>query len=261
MALAGFTVEPFPEAALQGPVYVRGSGPGVLVMHEVPGITAAVASFARHLADAGFTVALPHLFGPLEGGYGVAPTVAALARACVGREFSVLRRGHRSPLTDHLRHLAAALHARCGGPGVGAIGMCLTGNFALGLVLDAPVVAPVLSQPSLPFGLTAAHRADPHLRPGELERLAARCTDDEIDVLALRFTGDLLCPAARFDTLRAALGPRLEAIEIDSSRGNPHGLHWDAHSVLTRDLVDEAGHPTRAARDRVVAFLRERLAE
>ena len=137
--------------------------------------------------------------------------------------------------------------------------MCLTGNFALGLVLDAPVVAPVLSQPSLPFGLTAAHRADPHLRPGELEALARRCEADDLSVLALRFTGDLLCPAARFDTLRGALGGRLEAVEIDSSRGNPHGLGWDAHSVLTRDLVDQEGHPTHAARARVVAFLRERL--
>jgi dienelactone hydrolase len=259
--LAGFTTRTFTHGGASWPVHRAGSGPGVLVIHEVPGITAAVLAFARRLVAAGFTVELPQLFGVVGGGYEAVPTARALARACISREFTVLRAGRRSPITDALRALATALHADVGGPGVGAIGMCLTGNFALALVLDGPVVAPILSQPSLPFGLTGAHRADPHLHPGELEALAERCEADQIDVLGLRFTHDLLCPAARFDTLRGALGARFEAIEIPSGPGNPHGLRWDSHSVLTRDLVDEDGHPTRAALDRVLGFLSARLVE
>ena len=69
-----------------------------------------------------------------------------------------------------------------------------------------------------------------------------------------------MCPGLRFDTLRQEFGERLEAIEIDSSRGNPYGNKATAHSVLTEDLVDEDGHPTKAARDRVIEFFRERLA-
>ncbi len=259
MGVPGFTASVFAAQGRHWPVFWRGEGPGVLVLHEVPGITDAVAAFARRLADDGFCVAMPQLFGSLGGGYGLPRTVAALAGACISREFNLLARGRRSPITDPLRALASALHQRCGGPGVGAVGMCLTGNFALSLVLDAPVIAPVLSQPSLPLGLSAAHRADPHLSPAERQQLAARCGAEGIGVLGLRFTGDLLCPASRFASLREDLGPAFEGIEIDSGRGNPHGLGPTAHSVLTRDLVDVAGHPTREALDRVLAFLHEAL--
>ena len=44
-------------------VYVLGTGPGVIVMHEIPGISPQVARFARWIADAGFTVYMPSLFG------------------------------------------------------------------------------------------------------------------------------------------------------------------------------------------------------
>lgn len=248
-----------PTARTEWTVYRRGTGPGVLVIHEIPGITPQVAAFARRVADAGFSVALPHLFGDLPTHYGPGPLTRATAHACISWEFSVLRRGRRSPITDQLRGLARALHEEVGGRGVGAIGMCLTGNFALSLVLDAPVVAPVLSQPSLPFGLTRAHRADPHLNPGELDAVVARCQRDDLRVLGLRFTHDPLSPPARFRALSAALGDRFEAIEIHSGPGNPWGLTRAAHSVVTRDLVDEDGHPTRAALERVLQFFRERL--
>jgi len=141
---------------------------------------------------------------------------------------------------------------------VGAIGMCMTGNFALALMVDESVMAPVLSQPSLPLPLTAAHRAALHLSDADLarvkERAAAGCP-----VLGMRFTADPMVPRARFETLRRELGPAFEAIEIDSRRGNPHGIPRSAHSVVTVHLVDEAGHPTRAALERVLGFFRERL--
>jgi dienelactone hydrolase len=181
-----------------------------------------------------------------------------MARACISREFHVLARGGSSPITAWLRALCRDVHAELGGPGVGAVGMCLTGNFALSLMVDEAVMAPVLSQPSLPFGVSPSHKAALHLSPADLEVVKRRAASG-CGVLGLRFTEDPLCPPERFDTLRRELGDGFEGIEIDSSRGNPHGIKRMAHSVLTRDLVDEAGHPTRAALDRVLALFRERL--
>ena len=68
-----------------------------------------------------------------------------------------------------------------------------------------------------------------------------------------------MCPRARFENLERQLGDGFEGIEIDSGKGNAHGIPRSAHAVLTNDLVDEAGHPTRAALDRVLALFRERL--
>ena len=136
-------------------VYTKGEGPGVVVMHEIPGITPQVAQFSRRVADAGFTVFMPHLFGtpgqPISTGY----ALGQMIQCCIQREFRVLAERSSSPITDWLRALCREAHRRCGGPGVGAIGMCMTGNFALSLMVDPSVMAPVLSQPSLPFGLTA----------------------------------------------------------------------------------------------------------
>ena len=258
MTLEGFTRGDFSDAGVQRPIYRRGVGPGVLVIHETPGITPQVAAFGRRVADAGFTAVLPSLFGAPGRGYGL-NVITQLARVCVAREFHVLARRGSSPITAWLRALARELHAELGGPGVGALGMCITGNFALTLMLDPWVIAPVLCQPSLPFALTADLGRAVHLSDADLARAGQRCAAEGVAVLGVRFTADFMCPRARFDTLRAALGPGFEAIEIDSGPGNPHGIPRWAHSVLTRDLVDETGHPTRAALERVLEFLRERL--
>ena len=174
MALEGFEATEFSHDGAARTVYRRGSGPGVVVMHEIPGITPEVARFARIVADDGFTVYLPHLFGtpnkPLSVGY----MLGQMARACIAREFSVLARGESSPITDWLRALCRRAHAECGGPGVGAIGMCLTGNFALSLMVDEAVMAPVLSQPSLPFPLSKSHKRALHLSDADLEVVKKR---------------------------------------------------------------------------------------
>jgi dienelactone hydrolase len=259
MSLEGFESFPFTHEGKTRDVYRRGQGRGVVVVHEVPGITPEVARFGRIVADAGFRVFLPHLFGTPGKPLSVAYALSQMARACVSREFLVLAAGRSSPVTDWLRALCRFAHAECGGPGVGAIGMCLTGNFALALMLDESVMAPVLSQPSLPFPVSAAHRRGLHLSDAELEvvrqRARAGCS-----VLGLRFTADPLCPAERFERLRQELGEDgFEGIEIDSSRGNPDRIPRTAHSVVTKDLVDREGHPTRAALERVLGFFRERL--
>jgi dienelactone hydrolase len=258
MSLDGFETFPFSHEGEARTVYRRGQGPAVVVVHEIPGITPEVARFSRIVADDGFTVFLPHLFGtpdkPLSAGY----ALGQMARACISREFSVLARNESSPITDWLRALCRHAHVDCGGPGVGAIGMCLTGNFALSLMVDETVMAPVLSQPSLPFPVSADHRRALHLSEGDLEVVRRRAKEG-CKVLGMRFTADPLCPPERFDTLRRELGEGFEAIEIDSGPGNPHGFDRTTHSVVTTALVDEAGHPTRQALDRVLGLFRERL--
>ncbi|MGA7800157.1 MAG: dienelactone hydrolase family protein [Gammaproteobacteria bacterium] len=236
----------------------QGSGAAVIVMHELPGPTPQVLAFADRLAGAGFTAVLPVLFGvpgkPLSRAY----LAGEFARVCVSREFHCLRRNRSSPVTDWLRALCTHMHAECGGPGVGVVGMCLTGGFALALAADPSVLAPVMAQPSLPLGITASHRAALGVSPQELAAVRARVAGGA-RLLGLRFSQDRLCPRARFERLRRELGEGFESVEIDSSPGNRDGIDATAHSVLTMDLVDRPGHPTHDALERVLAFLRERL--
>jgi dienelactone hydrolase len=256
MTLDGFREESFTHDGQTRTVYRRGSGPGVVVIHEIPGIHPAVVAFANRVADAGFSVAMPLLFGtpgkPVSRGY----IALELVRVCISREFRVLAAREASPITEWLRALCRGLHAELRGKGVGAIGMCLTGNFALALMVDDAMMAPVLSQPSLPFPFGKSRRAGLHISDEDL----AIAKNRHVPVLGLRFTEDPACPKERFDRLRSEFGTRFEAIEIDSSQGNAHGIPQDAHSVLTVHIVDSAGHPTKQALDRVLEFFRERLA-
>jgi dienelactone hydrolase len=258
VVLDGFRAEPFTAGTKTRTVYRLGSGPAVLVIEEMPGITPEVIEFARRVAAIGCTVSVPHLFGVP----GAAPTAGAMFRsfgpACVSREFSTLALKRTSPVTAWLRALAADEHGRCGGPGVGVVGMCFTGGFALGMMADDTVVAPVLSQPSLPFPIGRRRKADLGISDVDLDRVKARVADGAC-VLGLRFTHDPFCRPERFSHLRQALGDGFIAVELDSSPGNPHGHPKAAHSVLTEHLDDREGTPTRAALDQVLEFLRERL--
>jgi dienelactone hydrolase len=258
--LADFTSEPFRFAGREREVYVAGSGPAVIVLAELPGITPAVAGFARRLVDAGMTVFLPHLFGVPGEPPAPASLVRAAVPACVSKEFRAFALRTTPPALDWLRALASEAHRRCGGPGVGAVGMCFTGGFALAMATEPELLAPVLSQPSLPLGRGAA-RSDLGLSDRDLLAVRERTADpaDDLCVLGLRFTGDRLVPAARFASLRRQLGDRFVGVEIDSSPGNPWGHRAAAHSVLTEDLIDEPGQPTREALERVVGFLRGQL--
>lgn len=256
-ALPGFTERSFTYDGKTKPVYWRGSGPGVVIMHEIPGITPQVIKFAECVSDAGFSAVMPQMFGDPGREIGTGYIVKEFARACISHEFSVLAAHKSSAITEWLRALCRSVHAELGGRGVGAIGMCLTGNFALSLMMEPCMMAPVLSQPSLPLPLGKARSAALHLSPEELANLKRRALLGD-KVLGLRFSKDPACPRARFDALRRELGDAFEAVEIDSKYGNPEG-NRQAHSVVTTDLVDEDGHPTRQARDRVLGFFNERL--
>jgi len=113
----------------------------------------------------------------------------------------------------------------------------------------------VTCQPALPMMGRAAAL---HVSDDDLVNLRRRAAGG-VPLLGLRFSHDPLCPRARFARLREELGAGFVEIEIDSSRGNPHGHRPRAHSTLTLDLIDEEGSPTRAALDQVIAFLRSRL--
>jgi len=258
MALEGFSESTFTHDGETRTLYRRGSGPAVIVVHEIPGITPQVAAFGRRVADVGLTAVMPVLFGTPGKPLSVPYIAQQIGLACIRREFTLFALGQSSPVTNWLRALCRAMHAECGGPGVGAIGMCMTGGYALSMMVDASVMAPILSQPSCPFPVTAARRAAIDISPEELAVVKQR-TAEGVSVIGMRFTADPACPKERFDMLRTELGAGFEAIEIDSSPGNPHGIPKSAHSVVTTDLVDEPGHPTKAALDRVLQRFRDRL--
>jgi dienelactone hydrolase len=243
-------------------VHVSGCGPAVIVMAEMPGISPHVARFSRWVRDAGFTVYMPSLFGRDGAVPGVEEGTEVLRRACVSAEFRAFAANESSPVTVWLRSLARLAHGECGGPGVGAIGMCFTGNFALTMMLEPSMLAPVLSQPSLPL-------SDPgglEIAPAELTAIRERLEREDLTVMAYRFAGDSFCKAQRFAAYADALGGRFVAHVLpDSAANNDTPPFFEQvvaspHSVVTAHLIDEAGQPTIAARDEILSFFTQRLA-
>ena len=243
-ALDGWKRGEFTAAGRTRDVFRRGSGPGVIVIHEIPGITPRVAAFANDVVAAGFTVLMPSLVGTpgraMSNRYGA----ESLLKVCISREFTTWALHQTSPIITWLRALAADFHASIGGPGVGVVGMCFSGGFALGMMVDETIVAPVLSQPSLPFALgKPARRADLNLSPGDAQRVAERAAAG-CEVMGLRFDQDKLV-GTRFESLRALLGDAFIAVELPSASKRDH-------SVLTEER-DEA------AVAQVIEFLRSKL--
>jgi dienelactone hydrolase len=255
----GFAEFDFAHDGFTHRVFRAGTGPAVIVIHEAPGLHPGVIDFGRRVIAAGFTVYLPSLFGKPGKKSSMGYALRSIAGTCVTREFTAFALNRTSPVIGWLRGMAHRAHEECGGPGVGAVGMCFTGGFALGMMVDPEMLAPVLSQPSQPLGVGAKRHAAVGISDADLARVKARVTYDGACVLGLRFSADRYVRRERFETLRRELGDGFIAVEIDSGPGNPHGIKRSAHSVLTLDLVDEPGHPTRTALDQVLAFLAERL--
>src|SRR5262249_15554809 len=183
-------------------VYRGGSGPAIVVIHEMPGLHRGVIGFGRRLVERGFTVYLPSLFGTPGRPYprGTMAMLPVILRACVSRGFTVLA-ARTSRVKRWLLALARGAHTECGGSGVGAIGMCFTGSFALAMAIDEAVLAPVLSQPFLP----ARQKAGLGLDAADLARVKER-TAQGLCVMGLRFTNDRAVPAERFQRMRQEFG-------------------------------------------------------
>jgi dienelactone hydrolase len=247
----------FSHSEWQRPVFRRGTGPAVIIMHEMPGLHPLVIRFADRVVAAGMSVYLPSLFG--VPGKEVSPGYLAremLKGVCIRREFSTWASDRSSPIVDWLRALARRAHSDCGGRGVGAVGMCFTGGFALAMMTEPSVVAPVLSQPSLPLaiGPGAARRSSAiDASPEEIARVRQRLEDEDLTLLGLRFKGDKLVPPERFSCLKAAFGERFETIELNDEDARPD-TGMAPHSVLTIHLDDDDPEgPTRQAEKRTIA--------
>jgi dienelactone hydrolase len=221
----------------------KGSGPVVIIVHEIPGITPAVEKFANEVVAAGFTVVMPLLVGnfgePPSGRY----MASSAAKVCISREFTTMALNKTSPIISWLRELAKYLHAEVGGKGVGAVGMCFSGGFALGMMVDDIMLAPVLSQPSLPFALGAKRSADLNLSEQDTRRITQRA-EAGCQVLGLRYSGDRLV-GTRFAELHKLLGDSFIAVEFESTAKSDH-------SVLTEQR-QELGV------QRVLEFLKSKL--
>lgn len=252
---AGFQEFAFTHDRRTRRVLRRGRGPGVVLMHELPGMTPACLRLAGQVAEAGFDVHLPLLFGEVGDDAGARHAL----RLCLSRQFALFAAHGPSRVTDWLRALCRHVHERCPGPGVGVVGLCLTGGFVLTALLEPAVLAAVAAEPALPLAAwTDRRRRALGVPPDHLVRASRRAGEDAI-LLGMRFTGDRLCPVQRFDTLESAFGDRFLRIEIDSRAGNAFGIDPSAHSVLTEDFVDREGHPTREALAAALAFLGARL--
>lgn len=235
-------------------VYRKGSGPAVIVIHEMPGLHPDVVRFADRVAAAGMTVFLPVLFGvPGRPATHPASILTMVSGMCVRFEFNAWRSGRSSAIVDWLRALAAKVHKECGGKGVGAVGMCFTGGFALAMMTEPSVVAPVLSQPSLPIGRKNAAGID--ASSNEIACAKQRFRDEDLSMIGLRFHGDPFVPPERFATLKREFGDKFEAIELDPKEAKPGGLK-NPHSVLTINLREDG--QTKAAEQRVIEFFQER---
>ena len=238
---------------------IGNSGPAVIVIHEVYGFTPTLARFCRWLNAAGLQVYAPILFGRPDATNQEKQSLSRLVRLCVSREICLFASGRSSPIVEWLKPLCHVAHQECGGRGVGVVGMCLTGGFALSLAVDPIVLSPVLAQPGLPafrHSLIDVSRID-------LGIVGKRIAAEGLEVHAYRFDGDRICRAERFETLRKALGAGFKAHVLADESANPEGTMAKAkqppHSVFTGDLIDQPGQPTRAAVDQVIAFFQSRL--
>ncbi|MEX0285864.1 MAG: dienelactone hydrolase family protein [Paracoccaceae bacterium] len=216
-------------------VYVKGDGPPILLMQELPGIGPETLALVDRLVAAGFRVYLPHFLGTFGKVTMMRNTIRVL---CVRREINVFLKGRQSPFADWFRALARHIRERDAAKGVGVIGMCLTGSFALTLMADDAVLGGVASQPALPI----MSRGRLHMSDQDIAAARAGMAEKGPG-LAMRFKGDKLVKDDLWAAIERAFGEDLETVQFDG----------DDHSLLTIDFH-------QPAYDRVEAYFRERFA-
>lgn len=226
-------------------IYRRGAGAPVILLQELPGIGQETLFLADQLVSAGFEVVMPHLFGPI----GQTSIAGNLARVmCLRKEFHLMSRDRSSPIADWIRLLCRKIKDEAGTDGVGVIGMCLTGNFAITLIGDDSVLAAVASQPAMPF----FKQAELHMSPAEISQ-SRQALDAKGPMQVLRFENDPLCTAKKSECIHRTFN------DDGVNRVKEITLPGKGHSVLTLDFVDEAGHPTRQALDNVIDYFTSKL--
>ena len=187
------------------------------------------------------TVNMPSVFGepgrPSSVGYDLG---SIFKPVCVRREFNAWSGGRSSPIVNSLRALARHARAACGGTGAGAVGMCFTGGYALAMMTEPAVVAPVLSQPSMPFATGTGIDASGQ----EIACARRRFEEEGLSMTGIRFKSDKLVPEAHFAAYRREFGDQFEAIELEDADAaesrRPH------HSVLTFHLKEDG--PSKSGR-------------
>lgn len=230
---------------LQHDVYTKGEGPVVLIVQELPGIGMETLNLADRLVSSGFRVVLPHLFGPL----GKVSFVGNIRRVfCMRREFTLFSKHKASPVVNWLAALSNHIKDQYQVAGIGVIGMCLTGNFAISLMADPAVLAAVTSQPSLPLQSQKAL----HMSPEDIEDIS-QALDEKGAMLAFRFAGDKICRPPKFEAIEAAFNTDRERIKLTQLEGNDH-------SVLTLHFNDAEGSPTELALQKIIGYFGDRLA-
>ena len=239
-----FSAETISGYKIEHDVYTRGSGPVIVIIQELPGIGQSTLRLADKFIEAGFQVVMPHLFGPI----GKTKVLANLARVfCLRKEFSLFSKNQSSPIVDWLKALCRSIRTEQNINGVGVIGMCLTGNFAISLMADDSVLAAVSSQPAMPFNDPAAL----HMSEKDIAEIKSNI-DRNRPIKAYRFEHDWMSKKAKFDALNQALNLDKERIQMTTLRGNKH-------SVFTIDFVDQEGHPTHTALKDVMAYFKSSL--
>jgi dienelactone hydrolase len=253
----------FESGGLSHRVYHAGerSNPPLLLMPEIAGLSPGLLLFAGRLIEARFQVYVPWLFGPLGSR---APLRNAM-RLCISREFANLRAGVSAPVTTWLRALAGHISRQNGGTRVGAIGMCLTGAFAIPLVIDPEVVAAVAAQPSVPlsplfagFGIGRGARLGKlNVSGSDIAAARERLESGSARLLALRCRADRICPAEKLQRFRREFPVGLDVREY----GEPDGrncLGERPHATFTKEyrLVPDAlaDHHSRVALADLVSF-------
>ena len=251
-----FTHQTYCHLGKERSVFSIGQGPIVVVLHESPNPYPEVFDFGLRLQQQGFRIYIPVLFGVPNQAFSLRSTARQLSSLCISREFAVFASGSSSPIVDWLRAFCLDIQREQQQHGIGLIGMCLTGNFALGLIAEDWMLAPVLSQPSLPYAITPKLAKGLHVSKQTIDKAKQR---EDLEILGLRFTHDFLCPKLRFTQLRSTFGAAFRGIEINSGPFNAHNIPLHAHSIFTRDFVDENGHPTQGAFHTTLNFLSQRL--
>lgn len=244
------------------PVFTAGGGPPVVILHEINGASPALFAFAHRIAISGFSAFVPVLFGTPNAHPSQLDKIVQTVRVCLGKEFSCLNAHRSSPIVDWVRQLGACIYqeACAQNPnvcGIGVVGLCLTGNFALAMAADEHLLAPVVSEPALPFPVPWSPENRSALGLCETEETALRGRLQRgMEIAAFRFEDDPIVPLQRMNRLQevaAECGSRVVG------NANVPPTCPDAHSVFTSHF-NPKDQDSRDAFEALIDFLKSKLA-